>query len=400
MKIECSGKSNMKKKKPIVRQSQHLTCKCVEISITHFLAQVNRKIDICLEFLQTLLDFIHDQTYSVQYHKGGNKQHSEVKQLVQEKSFLQCSRRSKMRDVSWSFIILSCTSFLIVAINAIVCVFVVTNIRLRTYTNGFLVSLAVSDILTGGLFFPVHLSGPDSPVASSEGYLIAFVLISGVGNICLVTWDRYIAVVKPFTYKKTVKCHFKKLIIVTWATALVISLLPLTWQTDSNVVIHNVYLFCLMGFFVVIPYAAIFCAYIKISQSLKNHRKRIRKHSTISLSSKRMRSEAKVTKVLLAIVIIFVLSWLPIIYMTTVASVNRPDLSPVALQKVSLLTVALSSLANPLLYAFMKEDFRREFKKFSSHQRRSSISASAIELKTSTAACSTETSRKYTLFLS
>ncbi|XP_078359642.1 adenosine receptor A2b-like [Oculina patagonica] len=301
-----------------------------------------------------------------------------------------------MRDVSWSFVILSCIAVFIVATNAIVCVFVVTNVRLRTFTNGFLVSLAVSDILTGGLLFPVHLSGPDSAVASSEGYLIAFVLLSGVGNICLVTWDRYIAVAKPFKYKKIVQCHFTKLIIVTWATALVVSLLPLTWQTDSNVVIHKVYLFCLMGFFIVIPYAAVFYAYYQISQHLKKHRQKLRRHSTTkALSSRKMKAEAKVTKVFLAIVIIFVLSWLPILYMTTVTSVNRPDLSPVALQKVSLITVALSSLVNPLLYAFMKEDFRQEFKKVASRQRRSSVSASAIELKTSTAACITETSRKY-----
>lgn len=297
-----------------------------------------------------------------------------------------------MRDVSWSLIILSCTSVFIVAANAIVCVFVLTNVRLRTYTNGFLVSLAVSDVLTGGLLLPVNLSGPDSVVASLEGYLVAFVLLSGVGNICLVTWDRYIAVAKPFDYKKVVKRHFTKLIIVTWATALVISLLPLTWQTDSNV-IHKVYLFCLMGFFVVIPYAGVFFAYYQIGQHLKKHRQKFRNHSTTSLSSRKLKSEAKVVKVFLAIVVIFVLSWLPIIYMTTVASVNRQDLVPVALQKVSLLTVALSSLANPLLYAFMKEDFRREFKKVSLRHRRSPVSANAIEMKTSTVACTTETSQ-------
>lgn len=300
-----------------------------------------------------------------------------------------------MREVSWSLVIFSCLAVFIVATNAIVCVFVVTNVRLRTYTNGFLVSLAVSDLLTGGLFFPVHLSGPDSAVASSEGYLSAFILLSGVGNICLVTWDRYIAVAKPFKYKKIVKCYFKKLIIVTWATALIISLLPLTWQTNSNVVIHKVYLFCLMGFFILIPYAAVFYAYYQISQYLKKHRQKLQKHSTKGLSSRKMAAEAKVTKVFLAIVIIFVISWLPIIYMTTVTSVNRPDLSPIALQKVSLFTVALSSLANPLLYAFMKDDFRREFRKTSLRQRRSSVSESAIELKTSKAANITETSRKY-----
>ena len=302
-----------------------------------------------------------------------------------------------MVDVTLHFVILASMSILIVAANIIVCVSVVTNAQLRTYTNGFLVSLAVSDILTGGLFFPVHLSGPYSPVAFTEGYLVAFVLLAGVGNICLVTWDRYIAVTKPFQYKETVKKHFSKMIIVIWAISLLVALLPLTWKTDYNIVIHKVYLFCLMGFFVVIPYAAIFLAYYKIGQNLRKHQQKIRKHShaTGSHKCKRMKAEAKVTKVFLAIVMIFVLSWLPIIYMTTVASLNKLNLSPDALQKASLYTVALSSLANPLLYAFVKQDFRRKFKRRSSRQGISSVSAAANKMmEPPTAPCRTEKDRK------
>ena len=285
-----------------------------------------------------------------------------------------------MSESSWMFISLTCISVLIVVTNVVLSVFVVTSARLRTCTNGFLVSLAVSDLLTGGLLYPIHLSGPNSPVAASGGYVSAFVLLSGVGNICLVTWDRYIAVTKPFQYRKIVKSHFVKLIIITWTTALVISVLPITWLTNPDVVIHKVYLFCLMGFFVVIPYAAIFFAYYKIGQRLKRQYQKIRNYCANSPQSRRVKSETKVAKVFLAIVILFVLSWLPIIYMTTVNIVDRPDLSPVALQTASLFTVALSSLANPLLYAFMKEDFRREFAKRSSVRRRP-VSESGMEMK-------------------
>jgi len=318
---------------------------------------------------------------SVQYHKDqGINNTQQLNSLTKADNFF-IAPGLIMSEVSWKFISLTCVSLLIVAANIVVCVFVLNNARLRTYTNGFIVSLAVSDILTGGVLYPIHLSGPDSAAAASEGYVIAFVLLSGVGNICLVTWDRYVAVAKPFQYRKIVKSHFVKLIIITWVTSLVIAILPLTWQTNPDVVIHKVYLFCLMGFFVVIPYAAVFYAYYKIGQQLKRHHQKIRNRSANSLSSRRVKSEAKVAKVFLAVVIIFVLSWLPIIYMTTVGIVSRPDLSPVALQTVSLFTVALSSLANPLLYAFMKEDFRREFMKRSTQRRRSSVSASAIELK-------------------
>lgn len=286
-----------------------------------------------------------------------------------------------MTEFSWEFISLACISVLILVANIILCVLVVVSTRLRTFTNGFLVSLAVSDILTGGLLYPIHLNGPESQAAAAEGYVIAFVLLSGVGNICLVTWDRYIAVSKPFQYRKILQRHFAKLIIITWAASLAISILPLTWRTNPDVTIHKVYLFCLMGLFVVIPYAAIFFAYYKIGQRLKKHHQKLRNHAANSIASRRLKSEAKVTKIFLAIVIIFVLSWLPIIYMTTVNIVSRPDLSPVALQTASLFTVALSSLANPLLYAFMKEDFRRQLSKRSSLRKRSCVTESAMELK-------------------
>ncbi|XP_068744241.1 neuropeptide FF receptor 1-like [Montipora capricornis] len=291
--------------------------------------------------------------------------------------------------VTWECIILICLAVLIVATNLILCVLVVSSARLRTFTNGFLVSLAVSDILTGGLFYPIHLSGPDSKVAVSEGYVIAFVLLSGVGNIGLVTWDRYIAVSRPFQYRQVVQNHFVKLIVIIWATSLLISILPVTWSTIPDATIHKVYLFCLMGIFVILPYGAIFTAYLKIAQRLRKHHQNIRKRSANAISSRRVKTEAKVTKVFMAIVVIFIVSWLPILYMTTVNIVNRPDLSPLALQNASLFTVALSSLANPLLYACMKEDFRREFRKRSSLLiRRSYVPDGAVELeKTISTAC-------------
>ncbi|XP_022779856.1 D(1)-like dopamine receptor [Stylophora pistillata] len=342
-----------------------------------------------------LLGFTCDEANSIQYHKSWKNHYNQVKQFDKKELFLRHFRNTKMVEVTLHFIILACMSILIVVANIIVCVSVIKNVRLRTYTNGFLVSLAVSDIFTGGLFFPVHLGGPHSPVAFTEDYLIAFVLLAGVGNICLVTWDRYVAVAKPFQYKETVRKYFTKMIIVIWATSLLVSLLPLAWKTNNNIIIHKVYLFCLMGFFVVIPYTAIFLAYFKIGQRLRKHQQKIRKHPKAngSPSYKRMKAEAKVAKIFLAIVIIFVLSWLPIIYMTTVVSLNRENLSPLALQKASLYTVALSSLANPLLYAFVKEDFRRQFKRRSARQGRGSVSTAVSKMREAActeAACKTE----------
>lgn len=134
-----------------------------------------------------------------------------------------------MCDVFWSLIILSCILVFIVVVNVIVCVFVLMNVCFCIYMNGFFVLLVVFDVFIGGFLFFVNFSGLDFVVVFLEGYLVVFVLLFGVGNICLVIWDCYIVVVKLFDYKKVVKCYFIKLIIVIWVIVLVIFLLFLIW---------------------------------------------------------------------------------------------------------------------------------------------------------------------------
>ena len=61
---------------------------------------------------------------------------------------------------------LSTLAVLIVASNVFVCFLVYINKAPRTYINWLIVSLAVSDILTWGVFFPMHLIKPSSVVTN------------------------------------------------------------------------------------------------------------------------------------------------------------------------------------------------------------------------------------------
>lgn len=49
--------------------------------------------------------------------------------------------------------------------------------------------------------------------------------------------------------------------------------------------------------------------------------------------------------------------------MTSASAVGKLEIVPVILPTVSKFTLALSSLINPLLYSFKKEDFRSAMKK-------------------------------------
>ena len=70
-------------------------------------------------------------------------------------------------------------------------------------------------------------------------------------------------------------------------------------------------------------------------------------------------------KVFFIISTAFLLSWLPMVYITTATNVlNLFELVPHALLTVSLFTTATSSLVNPLVYAFLKPDFKAIIRNF------------------------------------
>ena len=252
-------------------------------------------------------------------------------------------------------------STLIVATNFTVCVLVFLRKSMRTYTNGFVVSLAFSDMLIGSILIPASLIFPDS--SAVLGYVVSIILLSGVFNLASVTFDRCIAVMKALQYESFMRKNFARMICSSWLSALLISLIPLLWGTDTTKLTHKVFVITELTLCVLFPYIFIFAGYVKIFQQVKQSlerereitasvRKAMQRKSSIS-------SQAKLAQVFIIVAIMFVLSWLPIHYMTIVYEIGREDLIPQVLRIVSLFTVALGSLINPIIYSFLKPDFRK-----------------------------------------
>lgn len=253
---------------------------------------------------------------------------------------------------------LSILSVLIVVSNFCVCLLVYFRKALRTNTNWLMVSLAVSDILTGGVLLPVYLILPTSVVTS---YIVCMILISGVANLCSVTYDRYIAIMKPLQYPYRAPKILKRALILSWLVPLIYSLLPLFWDTNPKLKIHKAYMVCLQFFGIVVPYIFITFAYVRMfkqvrrSLAMKKNMESLRAHKS---EQRRISADAKVAKVFSIVASAFILCWLPIIYITTADIINRLDIIPYSLSIVSFFTIATSSLVNPLMYAFLKPDFK------------------------------------------
>ena len=263
-------------------------------------------------------------------------------------------------------------SLLVVVTNSCVCLLVYLHPKLRTYTNGFVVSLAVSDILTGALLLPLYIAVRTNP---ATGYIVCAILLTGVANVCAVTLDRYLAIKKPFIYYAVMGRYFITLIVGSWIVPLFISIIPLIWGSEPSLA-HTVYLFLMQGLGVIVPYFFVCIAYYQIFQQAKLIVRRLRRDSSLSWRGKRenknksrknsndvMASEAKVAKMFALIAVSFILSWMPVLYLTSVISAINDEalvdmLSPVWLIDFSLFTVALGSAVNPVVYSFFKPDFR------------------------------------------
>ncbi|EDO40719.1 predicted protein, partial [Nematostella vectensis] len=243
--------------------------------------------------------------------------------------------------------------------NVSVCCMVLFLKRLRTFTNYFVASLAVSDILIGGVLLPLNFSGiPGYPVS---GYIISIVLVSGVANLCAVTWDRYLAILSPLCYTERLRNSYKPVLVITWVFAILYSLLPLAWDANVASIYHKCYLAFSMSVCVIAPYVFIVLAYIRIFQRLRKHMSQLKMFNISKQTrdgARRASIEGKTINVFLLVVSIFILSWAPIIYMTITEYIaSRPDLIPHQLPFASLIIVAFASMINPFLYAFMKRDF-------------------------------------------
>ena len=254
---------------------------------------------------------------------------------------------------------LSTLSVLVVVFNVFVCCLVCMNKALRTYTNGFVVSLALSDILTGGVVIPMVLSKPSS---LATAFLSSIVVFSSSCNLSSVTYARYVVVMKPLRSRYLVPKMFKKAVVSSWLMP-IISSPPLFWNTTFDLQIHKVYIICAQIFGFVVPFVFIAFAYVRMFKEVRRSlapQKKFQVESPQERTNERRRlsKEIKIAKVFCIISAIFLFCWLPVVYMTTAQTVfSRSDIIPDFMPTVSLFTMAINSLVNPVIYAFLKPDF-------------------------------------------
>nr|AJA32745.1 FGLa/AST receptor [Rhodnius prolixus] len=275
--------------------------------------------------------------------------------------------------------------------NALVVIVVAVNQQMRSTTNILIINLAIADLLF--IVFCVPFTATDyifrfwpfgDTWCKMVQYLIVVTAYASVYTLVLMSLDRFLAVVHPIasmsirTEKNAISA-----ILVTWIV-IVISNIPVflchgevTFNYSSSE--HTVCIFLEMdplirpdgfnkvafqvSFFAtayVIPLALICGLYLVMLVRLWGGAAPGGRCSAESRRGKR-----RVTRMVLVVVAIFAICWCPIQVILVMKSIGQYEITPtsVMVQIVSHVLAYMNSCVNPILYAFLSENFRKAFRK-------------------------------------
>ncbi|SPP80789.1 allatostatin-A receptor [Drosophila guanche] len=308
--------------------------------------------------------------------------------VTQEPFFTEEDRLAIEGTVRWLvpffFGIIAVTGFIG---NLLVIMVVVANKNMRSTTNLLILNLAVSDLLFVIICIPFTATDyvtPHWPFGNfwcrSTQYLIVVTAFASIYTLVLMSIDRFLAVVHPIRSRMLRTEHITVIAIFTlWTVVLTVSI-PVTFAHDV-VVDHDdssniTYSLCRfkdndlldvstfqLSFFIstyLLPLMIISGLYVRMIMRLW------RQGSGVRMSKESQRGRKRVTRLVVVVVIAFASLWLPVqlILLLKALHVYEADNLFLIIVQICAQTLAYSSSCiNPLLYAFLSENFRKAFYK-------------------------------------
>ena len=120
-------------------------------------------------------------------------------------------------------------------------------------------------------------------------------------------------------------------------------------------------------FFILLPFLFMVGMYVCIFVAIRKQKRRVRslqeaQRRPIALRQKR---EIKILKMFLVVAVLYIVSWIPLLLHETVREIeefNLPGFQTSLAVQVFMFGALLTSLLNPFIYTFTKQDFKREIR--------------------------------------
>ncbi|XP_044222272.1 trace amine-associated receptor 13c-like [Thunnus albacares] len=278
-------------------------------------------------------------------------------------------------------ILLSSLSLLTVALNLLVIISVSHFRQLHTPTNLLLLSLAVSDFLVGLLLMPgavvlqtfCWFLGDE--ICLLCNYISFIITSSSVGDMVLISVDRYVAICDPLHYTTRITVRRVKLYVcLCWFFSALFSIVftkdELTQPGKYNScqgecvfvidyisgLVDLVLTFIVPVTFIIILYMRVFVVAVSQARAMRSHVAAVTLQVSLTLTSKK--SELKAARTLGILVVVFLICFCPY-YITVLAGNNLLNTSS-AFFVLHLLQ--FNSCLNPVIYTLFYPWFRKASK--------------------------------------
>ncbi|XP_062045617.1 histamine H2 receptor [Lepus europaeus] len=264
--------------------------------------------------------------------------------------------------------------------NVVVCLAVGLNRRLRSLTNCFIVSLAITDLLLGLLVLPFSAIYQLS-CRWSFGKVFCNIYISldvmlctaSILNLFMISIDRYCAVTDPLRYPVLVTPGRVTISLVSiWVISITLSFLSihLGWNSRNTTSeghhtspkckfqVNEVYGLVdgLVTFY--LPLLIMCVTYYRIFKIAREQARRINHISSWQAATIR---EHKATVTLAAVMGAFIVCWFPYFTAFVYRGLKGDDAINEVVEAVVLWLGYANSALNPILYAALNRDFRNAY---------------------------------------
>lgn len=274
----------------------------------------------------------------------------------------------------WFWTILGTVGVVAILGNSLVIFLITTRRRLQTISNSFILSLSCSDLLAAattipGSFICSRFGLQCSPIFWN---FCNYFICASVVNVCAMAGDRFCRVVFPLRYP--VLMSAKRVILTIslgWTLPIFLYLIPslcitLTPTIDAKNA-ERIFRVIQIFTFAILPCVGLLLAFAKISRITFKHSrlqrvqvKQINSNSAITKrNAKQVSRKSFSVLVLGAVIFFFVLCWTFTIYrgLCDSFSLCKVQLSVIYASRIFLVG---NTAADPLVYAILKKDIRRE----------------------------------------
>ena len=251
-----------------------------------------------------------------------------------------------------------------------------TNRRLRTRTNAFLVSLAISDFLVGSISLPmwIYMIMMEWKVCAAFNAVFksfdVFAALASIFHLTAISIERYIAVSRPFYYKCLPSVFHRALIAAAWSTAgFLASLSSFTtaFKINWSSQIYSMVMFICGLAVPTIVIAFMYVGVFSVARSLlQRHPSPTADKQNGGTLKKYYQGERKVAITVALITCLFIAAWVPFFAVSVTAAfcIHCLPSSPDSLFGLIVIVKSvhyMNSAVNPLVYARRDREMRRTF---------------------------------------